>query len=73
MEKGIDLKAKEFRDALNKLTIESGLPACILRMTLEKATQEMVNVENRMIEQEQKQYEEDSKNAPNQKSKTKHT
>lgn len=70
MEKGIDLKAKEFRDALNKLTIESGLPACVLRMTLEKATQEMASVESRMIEQEQKQYEEGLKNEANQKSKS---
>lgn len=59
MEKPITIMKNEFDEALVKLVNESGLPAFILKPSVERMLQLLEQLEARQIEQDKKAWEEE--------------
>jgi len=61
MEKGINLAALEFKQNLASVINESGLPICIVQMTLNEVQTQISIQSERIIETERKAWEEGDK------------
>lgn len=61
MEKGINLAALEFKQNLASVINESGLPICIVQMTLNEVQTQISIQSERIIEAERKAWEEGDK------------